>query len=682
MKVSSQFTRLALALVCLGLAAGAANANPAPLDSLLEYQADPEEFDPRYAGADLDISRKLLPEAQATTIEKTRSPKRPPRLDDPMAGAYRYHLARQAALSGNPAGVDENLTAALDAAPDHPRYQWWRSVQALKSMDTATLFKVLPSSVRSLMASPVGRGHFIVAWHQGAVLLNGFFWTVLVSGLYLAWWRKMAHDMGATLLKDPKHSPRFLLPILLPLVLILFKPGWFGFLSVMSIPLVVHARGKVRYLLLSTWVMALALVFPGWPVLKSAIPTIDPTSEVTLLDRASILPPSGSLIHELKTRIASSEDESRTNRLTAALAIQEARRGQYKESTRLFKRVLETEPDNFTALVGVANNTYYRGHMDSAAKAYSEISRSYPGRGEAPYNLAQVYFKKLFVPEATEAMDEARARGFQPSYSKTNGNRRKGYAPVVYPPLTNSAMMAACKFEAGNYPGMVVLSAWRYQFGTPPLPLFVLIGGPFLLGLFMIMWWNRQNDPTECENCGTPLCHDCCKVHDSAWLCAGCGETAERSRSDMVLATLLKNRSREEGMALGHRVLKVGRLLPGAGHLATGHFWPAFIRLSLLSAGLFLLTASWAFDMGSEWASPGLMLPGETLHPRWLPMPAAMWPGWTGSSFLIGAGLVALSWIIALLDGPGLRRGIPDRYSLAPSNAARETTPGSGILTR
>ena len=144
--------------------------------------------------------------------------------------------------------------------------------------------------------------------------MNGFFWTVLVSGLYLAWWRKMAHDMGATILQDPKHQPRFLLPFLLPLVLVLFKPGWMGFLAIMSIPLVVHARGKVRFLLLSTWLVALALAFPGWPALRSAVPTVDPNSEVTLLDRACTLPPSGKIIQELKQRIKSSADQNRTNR--------------------------------------------------------------------------------------------------------------------------------------------------------------------------------------------------------------------------------------------------------------------------------------------------------------------------------------------------------------------------------
>ena len=682
MKVSSHYLGLALALACLGIATEETGASPAPLDTLMEYGVEAEGFDPRYAGIDLNISRKLLPEAQASTIENATSPKMPPRLDDPLAGAFRYHLARQAAMSDNPDGVMKNLAAAIEASPGHPRYQWWQSIQAIKSMDTATLFRVLPASFRALMNSPVGRGHFIVAWHQGATLLNGLFWTVLVSGLYLAWWRILAHDMGATVLKDPKHQPRFLLPFLIPIILVLFKPGWFGFLAFMSIPLLVHAKGKVRYLLLATWVMATALVFPGWAILRSAVPTIDPTSEVTLLDRACTLPPSGGLIKELKSRIAISGDQSRTNRLTTALAIQEARRGRYQQSSRLFKLVLETEVHNFPAMVGMANNSYYRGHMDSAAKAYTEISLAHPKRGETYFNLAQVYFKKLFVPEATEAMDKARSLGFIPSFSTKGVTRRQGYSPVAYPPLTNQTMSEACRFEAPDYPPLVVLSSWRHLLGAPPLPLYALVGGPLLLALFIIMWWSRRNDPTECENCGLPLCHDCCKIRDDAWLCAGCGETAERSRSDLVLGTLLKNRSREQGMALTHRVIKVNRLLPGAGHLATGHFLAAFIRLSILAMGIFLLFAGWAFDLGADWASPGLMLPAETLHAKWLPMPAALWPGWNGSSVLLGAGLIALSWIIAFMDGPGLRRGIPDRYSLSPNTSNRETVSIPGVVMR
>jgi hypothetical protein len=63
-------------------------------------------------------------------------------------------------------------------------------------------------------------------------------------------------------------------------------------------------------------------------------------------------------------------------------------------------------------------------------------------------------------------------------------------------------------------------------------------------------------------------------------------------------------------------------------------------------------------------------------------MPAALWPGWNGSSVLFGAGLILFSWIMAFFDGPGLRRGIPDRYSVAANTANRETVPGSGYVTR
>ena len=183
-----------------------------------------------------------------------------------------------------------------------------------------------------------------------------------------------------------------------------------------------------------------------------------------------------------------------------ALAIQEARRGNYSESTRLFKQG-PARPTRTTSRPWSAWPTTptTAATWTSAAKAYYEDRRRpIPDRGETPYNLAQVYFKKLFVPEATEAMDKARALGFIPPSCRPRATTaRKGYAPVVYPPLTDQAMKEACRFEAANYPPLVILSAWRHLLGAPPLPLYVLVGGPLLLALFMIMWWNRQNDPTR-----------------------------------------------------------------------------------------------------------------------------------------------------------------------------------------
>lgn len=682
MKKLSHRLGLALALFYLLGTGGGAVAAEAPLDSLPATTTQQTEPDTRYAAPQVDISRKLLPEVTASTVPVARSPKQPPRLDDPVAGSYRYHLARQAAISGNTAGINANMKAALQAAPGQPRYQWCQSVQAVKGLDTATLTTVLPGSFRAMIASPVGRGPFVVAAHQTALLLTTIFWSVLLLALYLGLWRNLAHDAGAVLLKDPRHAPRVVLPLLLPLLVLAFKPGWLGFLAVLSVPVMIQTRGRVRGLLLATWFVAMVLVFPNWPTLRMAVPTIDPDSEVTLLDQAMTMPPSGGLTASLQHRLGEARDPDRINRLTVALAIQEARRGNYQSSNKLFAKVLKREPHNFAALVGRANNIYYLGRMDDAAAAYTEIEKIYPQRGEVPYNIAQVYFKKLFVPEAGQALDKARALGFSPVAASTEFTSRGGYSPVVYPPLTGAEMAQACRFEAGRYPPLVTISSWSRLLGVPPLPLYVLVGAPFMLALLMVMWWSRQNDPRECENCGTPLCVNCCKVKDGAWLCAGCGETAERSKSDMVLATLLKNKSRAEGMAHAARIQRLGKLMPGAGHLATGHFWAGWARLSLLTAGLFLLLAAWAFDPGAEFATPGLQLTSELINPVWFPLPANLWPGWSGLTVLSGAALLVVVWIMALLDGPGLRRGISDRYSLAQTSDSHDSVPVEGVGAR
>jgi len=243
---------LATALLTLLGLAQTATAADAPLDTLREASASADETDPRYAGATIDISRKHLPEVTASIVPVQKSPHQPPRLDDPVVGRFRYHLARQAAIAGNTSALNSNMKAALQAAPDHTRYQWWQSVQAVKRLDTATLAKTLPGSFRSMMASPVERGPFVIAAHQSALLLSVFFWTALVFALYLGRWRNIAHDIGAMVLKNPSHTPRIILPLLLPIAILAFKPGWLGFLALMSIPLMIQSRGRTRGLLLGT----------------------------------------------------------------------------------------------------------------------------------------------------------------------------------------------------------------------------------------------------------------------------------------------------------------------------------------------------------------------------------------------------------------------------------------------
>jgi tetratricopeptide (TPR) repeat protein len=691
MTIRSRNGLLVLGLMALGLQGPAgASVQPsgtpartavAPLDTLITEPEAPAP-DPRYAQPDVSISRRVLPQVTASQAQTGRLAKQPPRLDDPLRAAYSYRLARQAALAGNAGGVSTNMAAALESAPGHPRYQWWSLTQSVRARDTATLAKVLPTSVRTLVDSPVARGPFVIAAHQAVLLATTIFWTVLVVALWLGRWRLLAHDLSALLLKDRQHRPRLVLPLLALLLTIALRPGWLGLLALLSVPVLVRTRGRRHNLLLMTWLGALCLSFPGWPLLRSAVPTIDPSSEVTLLEQGCTMPPSASLIDALTGRLAQADEPGRQARLSAALGIQEARRGSFAASDRHFQKALALEPGAFTATVGLANNLYYLGKLDEATSAYRQAATSFPKRGEIPYNLAQLQFKKLFVPEATASLDQARRLGFDPPHANSEPNPREGFSAVVYPGLTGPQMTAACNWEGRLYAPLVALSGWRTMLGTPPVPLYMLVGAPLLLALLAVAWNSRRHDAYECDNCGAPLCRTCSGVHEDARLCAGCNETAVRSRSDLVLGTLLKNRGRSEGLAHATRIIRMGRFVPGAGHLATGCFWGGWLRLSLVAGGLFLVMAGWAFDPGAELNTPGLLLPGEMIHPLWMPLPAALWPGLSGAPVVAGLIMLGVAWLIALLDAPGLRRRLHDRFTTITGTARNQPARRAGAGAR
>jgi len=94
------------------------------------------------------------------------------------------------------------------------------------------------------------------------------------------------------------------------------------------------------------------------------------------------------------------------------------------------------------------------------------------------------------------------------------------------------------------------------------------------------------------------------------------------------------------------------------------------------------MTAGWAFGGGSTLATAAIRLPAELIDSRWCPLPAALWPGWTGLPVLAGMSLAVLAWLIAWTDGRRLHRALPDRYSLTPVAAADEGVPSYNAQAR
>ncbi|HOX26727.1 MAG TPA: hypothetical protein PLL30_06055 [Candidatus Krumholzibacteria bacterium] len=651
--------RRAWLVIALGLVAAIAGAEPppggAPLDSLVTAPVP-------VAGASLGLSRSVLPDVTTTTVPRQAAPSVPPRLDDPAAGERFFAAARHAAGTGRYDQAQRNIDAALAARPNDSRLPLWLIAQALRDRDPQALVWHLPGAWRAARADPLAAPRLAVLAHQAALLMLSVFWSCLVIAYLLAWWRPLAHDLSALIFRDATHRPRLWTPWLLVAGVLLARPGWLGCLALVSVPLLIQARGRARALLVGTWLVALGLSFPNLPPLRESVPILDPESETSLLVRASSEDASATLIQELRERLASTEDRGRQLRLRLGLGLQEARRGRYSASSEQFRAVLAQRSDDVVALVGAANNSYFLSRFDEALGDYRRARVLDPLRGEIPFNMAQVYFKKLFVPEAGQALDDARARGFDPAVAQGAVPAAQEFSAVVYLPIEKEDLRASARSEAMRYQPLAGLAAWNYFLGAPPLPLFVLLGGLFAIALLLAYWSGIQDDIHRCGNCGTEICRGCCTERDGAWLCRECADTANRSRSDMVMGTLLKNRSRAVGLASTSRLVLLARLLPGAAHLALGETARALGRLALVAVAVFLVAFAWAFDPSTTWSSPGLVLAEESVHPLWLPLPAASWPGWLGWPVALGWVLLAIAYMIGITDGARLRLQLPERF--------------------
>jgi tetratricopeptide (TPR) repeat protein len=641
----------------------------APLDSLDTGPDRPT------AAANLNISRKLLPSVSTTTVPRTPPPSIPPRIDDPEAGERLFLGARHAARIGETGRAEETIRAALTARPGDSRLPLWQVMEALRHRDPKAVIWHLPGAFRTALADPLAAPRLAMQAYQGALLLTTVFWTVLVVAGLFAFWRHLAHDLSALIFRDPTHRLRVWTPLLLVGAVIVARPGWLGGLALLSVPLLLQARGRPRQLFLAVWLVALALSFPNWPPLREAVPVLDPDSETTLLVRAGRDHASPEMIQEIRERLAEAEDSARRLRLRLALGLQEARRGRYSASSEQFRAVLTERPDDVVALVGLANNAYFTSRFDEALAGYHQARELAPGRGEIPYNQAQVYFKKLFVPEAGQALEDARSLGFDPPVEQEGAQDGGDFSPAIYLDLDRSDLRASARSEMGHYPPQAGLAAWNYFLGAPPLPLFVLLGGLLLVAVVLTYWSGMHNEIRSCESCGGEICRGCSLVREGSILCRDCCETADRSRSEMVLATLLKNRNRTVGMATTDRLVTLARLVPGAAHLAIGETSRALGRLSTLALALYLVGFGWAFDPSAAWTTPGLSLAEETLHALWLPLPAAAWPGPLGWPVAVGWVLLTAVYAVAVMDGTRLRLSLPERLVHIHSGGP---TPGPG----
>ncbi len=646
---------VALALLCTlaaPVAAGRAQMWEAPLDTL-----EMAETPPAWIPQDLQISRKVLPVVSATTLPAAAAPARPPRLDDPLGAAQQFHLARRSLAAGAGDAALAQVREAVRRDPGEAAYAWWLAWRALRAWDLEFI-EAVPRAVRATHADLTTWKRLQLLGHQASLLWLALFWTLVTAAYLFRFGGHLKHDLSALLLRSPRHSPRrWTLPALLA-ALLLLRPGWLALLATISIPLLLYARPRARLLLSGVWLATAAALLPVWPALRTALPAVDPASETVLLLRADVQPPTAATIRALEQRLAEAgDDPARTARLRLALGIQATRAGDYDAGRRLFTAILAQGRGNVAALVNLANNEYYLGRYDVAVEGYREASRLAPESGAIQHNLAQAYNKKLFFKESTEALARAAQLGFAaPAWDDATGEAN-GFAPVVYLSHDRGDLEACARAEAARYPALAHVAAWTPWLGERFSWLWLQLLLLWALAVAAILRLPAARRSRVCTNCSTVICGVCGHARGDDELCDACNGTAARARSELVLATLLKNRSRDQELAFIARARRFNRLLPGASNLIAGKPLLGLARLTLLATAWALIAFGWAFNLMSAWDLPGLLLPEETVSPLLLPLPIHAWSGPTGWSLVAGAVLLGLLYLTTYAGHESFRRG-------------------------
>ena len=198
-------TALAAAVLLSATAAGAAS-RPAPVSAPLDtlhVVAPPSPYDS--ADATMGLSRNLLPDIEATSLPRVKPPQQPPRLDDPVGGEARFLAARRAARAGDDADVQQLLDDAVQKGTEPSRLRWWQLSQALRDLDPVTIIWALPKSLRAAWNEPLAAPRLLILAHQGALQLLAIFWTLLLVAYYAVYWRFLAHDLAARILRDHRQ---------------------------------------------------------------------------------------------------------------------------------------------------------------------------------------------------------------------------------------------------------------------------------------------------------------------------------------------------------------------------------------------------------------------------------------------------------------------------------------------
>ncbi|RKZ18467.1 hypothetical protein DRQ53_00065 [bacterium] len=372
------------------------------------------------------------------------------------------------------------------------------------------------------------------------------------------------HRLSRRILLDNHRSrfARWLWPAVIAPFVIAAGWGLVPWLALTIAVVWVFADRRPRTLMATALII---LIVQGiWPRPVATILTgTTPSSRASLVDRAAYEPPSTALLREVDRALSEHQDDPD---LLSARGLLLARRGAFESSATTFRHALELRPNDPMATSNLAAVHFFRGDMDRAVAGFQRAVSLDPTRAVTYYNMSQAYLQKLYLKEGGEALQSALSRGF--SLTSQVERLPRGAVYFLRPDLADSWRIAWAS-NASLTP-FDLLQPWQRWIGVPPGHVVGWLIATLMTSILLAFAFPRRKLVFECASCGGLTCRHCRGEHDGAVLCADCGAIARRAKSELVLATMLRNHRREADTRYQNRLRELDRWVPGAGRLIDG----------------------------------------------------------------------------------------------------------------
>lgn len=512
-----------------------------------------------------------------------------------------YVDASRQSLAGDVDGAIESLEAATLLDGSDPAPHSARAWLDLRRLDPTALGEWILSTQLSWM----GYRHLgltaVRVW-IGLQLIVGVFALWFLGHLifrYLPFWQ---HQIKSRFDRSGHPKKRYG-TIWIALILIVAALPAFGLIPAVAIACLAvwpytHRRARWTLGLLLLWFGAQGTFHQaGGPLLAR----LDPMSVPSLVMAARDEPATDALV----ARVARAREQDPENLdLLFADGLILARAGKFAQSNARFLQLLESRPSDPLATNNLASNHYYLGDVDRALSGFQRAVSLDADRGAIHHNLSQAYLRKLFMREGGESMQRAIQLGFIASQQSLALPR----GAVYFAAPSDRELWALAWRDAERLEAVHLIASSPAMLGVSPG-----FAGPVLLGLVLLLPILSKVLPRprlvyECANCKELCCARCSGEHDGLVLCGGCAHTARRAKSELVLATLLRNRRHEAERRAEKHWRRWNALLFGAGHLQDGMRKRGVISAIWLSIAV---VALWSPEI------PGLEPMGAAFKPDW-----------------------------------------------------------------